>query len=973
MPPRVASLPARSSAALALAMLLASLPAAPVAAVQRVVRVFDEQSGLTISETFSIAQDARGFIWVGTVGGLFRFDGRDMRHWAPDRVRHVTGIVATGPSGEVIVGGYYEPLWRVTSDGVEPVRGPSGDSLIGVDHATIAGDGALWVLRGGRVLRRAADGAWRTIALDTLAGAPYRVLPDSGGDVALATSRTLLRVGPDGTTRPLAPLPYVIGLARRSDGARVALTETGGVFVARDTGFVRLYQGARAYALAVRGDVVWASIDSRLYAFRPGAPPEIAAPAPLLPNGRPLLVDREGSLWIGGLRSLLQLPEPETVTWSELDGLPSPPHARYAMRTAEGVWAGTWAGLALLERPEGMGRARVVDPFYRWRVTADAHGRVWSGGTGGLHERSRGRDRVYRCDLGGDTLIRLCDASRRRDGTLWLATSVGLFVTPVGNGAPRLLAGAPPDGWGTRWSRVWVYDAIEDRHGTLWVTNGDEIAHAPADSVLRGGPVHWMRDRIRDVESVQDLIELPSGSLWAGTASGGVWRRQSGRWEPIPGSRNLPTQRAQSLSLSPKRGVWVGGSGVLWRVEERLDLPAGWRVLEQPSAWEGLLTPSGSVLEEADGTLWIASLAGLTRVPPSARFADRGPPEVQIVDVLVDGERRPIDRPLRLPFRRNRIELLFAAMSFRDPHLVRYEVRLRPNQPWTRSQAPDFRFVDLAPGRYRAEVRASLDGARWSASSTHVEFTVLRPWWLEGWAVASAALALLALLVAAYRVRVGFLLRLERQRARIAMDLHDEMGSGLGSIGLLAGLVADGRIDDASRQRLAAQIADAAGDLGGALSDIVWSLRDDSGTLESVAMRIAERAARLFPDDRTTLVTRFPESWPSRELSLPLRRNLQLIASEALHNAARHARASRVEVGLAADGARWRLWVEDDGCGLPAGLASGEGSAPGNGLRNLRARARAIGATLEWTRPAAGGTRVELRFDPDAARDPAIA
>jgi signal transduction histidine kinase len=239
---------------------------------------------------------------------------------------------------------------------------------------------------------------------------------------------------------------------------------------------------------------------------------------------------------------------------------------------------------------------------------------------------------------------------------------------------------------------------------------------------------------------------------------------------------------------------------------------------------------------------------------------------------------------------------------------------------------------------------------------------VRRPWWLEWWALAAFVLLAAGALLAAHRIRVAMLLRLERQRTRIAMDLHDEMGSGLGSIGLLAGVAAGDRVDESTRRRIAAEIAEAAGDLGGALSDIVWSLREGADTLSALARRLAERGRRLFPNDAPGLTLVFPDPWPDVRLTLEVRRNLQLMVLEALHNAARHARACRVELGFAKESDAWCLWVADDGCGLPA--AALEGRTDGHGVRNLRQRAAAIGARLAITGAPGAGTRITVHFDP---------
>jgi signal transduction histidine kinase len=96
-----------------------------------------------------------------------------------------------------------------------------------------------------------------------------------------------------------------------------------------------------------------------------------------------------------------------------------------------------------------------------------------------------------------------------------------------------------------------------------------------------------------------------------------------------------------------------------------------------------------------------------------------------------------------------------------------------------------------------------------------------------------------------------------------------------------------------------------------------------------------------------------------------VRRNLQLIASEALHNAARHARARRVELGFERNGGAWRMWVRDDGRGLPPSAAQDD---RGNGLRNLRARAQSIGAAYSLDSAPGRGTTIEVVVDTGGRR-----
>jgi len=242
---------------------------------------------------------------------------------------------------------------------------------------------------------------------------------------------------------------------------------------------------------------------------------------------------------------------------------------------------------------------------------------------------------------------------------------------------------------------------------------------------------------------------------------------------------------------------------------------------------------------------------------------------------------------------------------------------------------------------------------------------VLKPWYLQP-AFFAASLAIAGLgLTLLYRTRVRTLLRLERQRTRIAMDLHDEVGSGLGTISVLAGLVAKQDLEPQRRDEFAGRIASVSRELSQALGDIVWSLRPGSGTLDAAWNQIVDRARPLFASESPSLTIEAPASVPAAPLSIVARRALFLIAIEALHNAVRHSGATRVTLGLAPSGADWLLTVEDDGRGIASSPAPAAGRR-GLGLDGMRARASDMGASIAWDQGSREGTRVTLRFRPDS-------
>jgi signal transduction histidine kinase len=147
------------------------------------------------------------------------------------------------------------------------------------------------------------------------------------------------------------------------------------------------------------------------------------------------------------------------------------------------------------------------------------------------------------------------------------------------------------------------------------------------------------------------------------------------------------------------------------------------------------------------------------------------------------------------------------------------------------------------------------------------------------------------------------------------------------------------------------------------LSEIVWSLRSPSASLEMLIAHLTERATRLFPDGSgVTFRLDVPDPVPPVTLSLAVRRNVSLIVVEALHNAARHARAAEVVLSLRPDGRRWIIEVADNGTGSP----DVAGDDTGHGRGHMRRRATEIGASLSAVNDPLGGHVVTLRFDPHA-------
>ena len=223
----------------------------------------------------------------------------------------------------------------------------------------------------------------------------------------------------------------------------------------------------------------------------------------------------------------------------------------------------------------------------------------------------------------------------------------------------------------------------------------------------------------------------------------------------------------------------------------------------------------------------------------------------------------------------------------------------------------------------------------------------LRTWWFRLLAATAAVL----LLVAAYELRLAAERRLIRLRLRIARDLHDEVGSNLGSIALLGEVLQQ---QPAAHTEEISEIRRVAMQTVESLRDIVWFLDPASDNMNELLLRMKETARTMLPGIPFEFHSA-PERAAAKP-SLELRRNLFPMFKEILHNVARHARATRVHIEVQIGPSLFLLRVVDDGIGFDEARVRA-----GNGLKNLRRRTAEMSGAIEIQSRPGQGTTVTLR------------
>jgi signal transduction histidine kinase len=290
-------------------------------------------------------------------------------------------------------------------------------------------------------------------------------------------------------------------------------------------------------------------------------------------------------------------------------------------------------------------------------------------------------------------------------------------------------------------------------------------------------------------------------------------------------------------------------------------------------------------------------------------------------------------------------------------------------------------YSRLEPGRYLFRVELAQPGGEPTGIESSLAIEVYLPVYLrrDVWAgagilgIAAVATGVRAAGVRRMKRRLREIERehaLEQERARIARDLHDDVGAGLTEIAVQtdwlrrdveqlaakhAADVQDGMLDRAGR------VCTSAVELIRSVDAIVWAVNPENDTLDRFVGYLTHSSEQFARSAGITIRLDVPEDIPSTPLSGRVRHNLLLIVREALNNVVKHAGAKMVRVVVTVDPRQVAIGVEDDGRGFDVAAASGP-HADGRhaGLGNMRRRTEDIGGRLVIDSRPGGGTRVEI-------------
>ncbi len=200
------------------------------------------------------------------------------------------------------------------------------------------------------------------------------------------------------------------------------------------------------------------------------------------------------------------------------------------------------------------------------------------------------------------------------------------------------------------------------------------------------------------------------------------------------------------------------------------------------------------------------------------------------------------------------------------------------------------------------------------------------------------------------------LLAMEKMRNGIARDLHDDIGSTLTSINILSKvMLQEPDTRDAAQQSNLVKIKEHSSSIMESMSDIVWAINPHNDTVEKVIYKMKEFAAEVFDPLNIAFNFSVEGDFSQVKLTLDKRKDLYLIFKEAVNNAAKYSNCNLVNIALKHADGNIQLHVNDNGRGFDEQTVK-----YGNGLRNIRERAKNMLASLKYNTGVGSGTDIQL-------------
>lgn len=952
------------------------------------------QDGSLPAGMFSIAQTADGFLWtVSLSGDVYRFDGVQFLPWRKpdDMSTNAVGKIFADHAGGLWVEG--EGLLVHLKDGVVTSRFKL-DGTHGFQTMSEDADGSLWIgLRASDApLCRVAGQDIKCFGKDDgiAIGAINAILSDGSGGLWLGGPTALVHWHQGSVAEQYQVNALITSLARAPDGTLWVgmLGEGPGM------GLQQLKQGAFKSFVTSTFDGSKFSVTS-------------------------LMVDHDGNLWVAtDAQGLFRIHGDAVEHYGHTDGL-SGDSVWAFFEDREGiVWAGTTSGIDSFRVPrvvtfsstQGLGKDLAAG------ILAGRDGSIWVANAGSL---DRIKDEVVSSINRGNGLPGNQVASMLEDraGNMWVGVDDGLYLfkdgrfrrLPEPDHKPLgMVVGITEDVDGNIWAEcgrprklVRIRDfQVREVFPESQVPPGHNIAADPRGGIwieTREGDVVRFRNGVLETKIPLKRVGSPlnrqiiveaDGSVLVGSENGLVgWR--AGKLQTMTTKNGLPCDFVIAFIKDQEKRWWLyTRCGVVEFADSELqrwwanpDTIIQNRVYDAFDGAQPNIGSFNSAALSSDGRVWFSSGVVVQMLEPSREPHKAVPAQTYIQSVFADRKEFALTDNLKLGPNPRELQINYTSPTLLIPQRVKFRYRLDGyDHDWhdagTRREAF---YTDLPPGNYSLSVIACNSDGVWSANPAKFNFSVMPAFYQTTWFRLALVFVFLALLWAAYRLRIrqlahAFNMTLEArvsERTRIARELHDTLLQSFQGLLLRFQLASQlFTVQPAQAKQTLDSAIDQASNAIGEARDAVQGLRSSAFDTNDFVQAITAMAGELTGETSTAespLIDVEVEG-AHRDLKANVRDEAYRIAGEALRNAFRHSNAKRITVKIQFDPRQFQLTVSDDGKGIDD-KAMTKRHTGHFGLPGMRERAELFGGKLEVWSKVGSGTQLDLSIPSTLAYD----
>lgn len=975
--------------------------AIPAAQTDFSVRLWQAEDGLPNNIVQALAQTSDGYLWVGTREGLTQFDG-DEFHLVDLVVQSAQPSIAcllAARDGSLWVGTQDFGIFCLSAGKVERYDVAGGNKNFSVYAIQEGADGSIWFGTARGVLRWSGH---KMEQLGAFKGRQIKFCADNQGRIW----------GMDGDLKRIdspKPMSHAVREGVLPRAVRSMYCDPEGVLwmgtdVGEDNWLVRIKDGIATSIRRADGPAGFVSVvfeDSRGELW-------IGSYAGLsrLVEGRfvsfqtteqtsyriySVIEDQEHNLWIGSEEGLARLAPKKFKTITKADGLSMNSIVSVCPSQDGGVWIGTWGG-GLNHYLDGkvtrLNKASGLRSDFIMALAEAGDGSLWAGMDfgGGLHHVKNGEVTVYGREQGfvvgpASATIALHEAE---DGMLWIGNRDGLLT------------------WnGSKFARYTTKEGLCNNNINVFCRGAEHDIWIGTD----GGVMRWQGGKFQNVTDRDPRLRVPvlslyqdaQKTLWLGTSGWGLLSlREDGGINEFTHRDGLFSDSIYCIVEDNHTNLWLNSSRGIFRVnKQQLAAVAEGRETLITSAQYGRadgILASGqyrnvtqpAACKDSRGRLWFRTTQGVAMVDPETVAISHPPAPVFIQEIIADnvpvgtGKLDGVSAdPIVVSPGRGELEIHYVALSYSAPERNLYRYRLiGADSDWVNAgNIRVAKYNNLRPGRYTFEVMACNSDGIWSEKGPSANL-VLQPHFWQTWIFFSLCVVTAGGLVGGTvrsitrRRMQRKLIELEqqhavdRERSRIARDVHDELGSKLTQISFQGSIAKCSVNDPVETRRQLEQMSASAREAVSSLQEIIWAADPENDSLEGLVGHISQYAEDFFRIAAITCEVVTPEHLPARQVTAVLRHNLFLAVKEAINNAAKHASATRVLIQIFLRADEFEVLVSDNGSGFdssaPANAAHEKSRRTGHGLDNMRERLKMVGGRCEINSEAGQGTTVRF-------------